>query len=145
VVPAGRGGGVVKKASTIGRIAVAAILVCLAASGASAQLEELASSTPQERASIQTAFMKRKLALTPEQLPKIEALNLEYAQKMQPVITGSEGPLMKMRAAKGIEGEKDAALQNVLTPDQNQKWLAAKDELRQEMRAAIAKKAGGTP
>ena len=110
-----------------------AIALWVAPTLASAQLPpEVASSTPQERAKLLTLVMKEKLALTPEQLPKVEAINLDAAQKMEPVLKGSEGPLVKMRTTKQVDQAKDAALQNVLTPQQFQQYLSSRDEMKQK-------------
>jgi len=116
---------------------VVGVIVLTGALGAShawaADLDALKDTTPKERAAAQTAMMKSKLELTDAQTPKIAAINQKYADRMEPVIKGSEGPLMKMRAAKQIETEKEADLKGVLTPDQFQKFLAAKEEMRQKM------------
>jgi len=105
----------------------------------------LAKSTPEERAAFQTEYMKTKLALADEQAPKVQSINLDAAQKMEPVIKGTDGPLVKLRQARAIEAEKEAALQGVLTPDQFQKFLAMKDELRQKLEQKMAEKATGSP
>ena len=39
----------------------------------------------------------------------------------------------RMRAAKGIEEKKEAELKGVLSPDQFQKFLAGKDEMRDQL------------
>jgi hypothetical protein len=124
---------------------VSTVMVMLAfwLGSASAQLEALQKTTPQQRAELQTAMMKERLSLTPEQLPKIEALNLKYAEQMQPIITGSEGPLMKKRAADKVDAAKEAELQQVLAPDQFQKYLAGKDEMRDKLRQRLMQKMGG--
>ena len=109
------------------------LALCLWLAPAMAQLPpELANSTPQERAKMLTLVMKEKLSLTPEQLPKVEAINLDAAQKMEPVLKGSEGPLIKMRTAKQVDGGKEAALQGVLTPQQFQQYLSSRDEMKQK-------------
>jgi Spy/CpxP family protein refolding chaperone len=130
-------------------ISLAFVLALLAFGSAPALAQAvspaLAASTPVERAKIQTDFMKEKLALTAEQLPKVDALNLETAQKMEPVLKGSEGPLVKMRAAREIEQAKETALQGLLTPDQFQKFLASKEELKQKLEERLAQKAGSKP
>jgi len=105
----------------------------------------LAKSTPEERAAFQTEYMKTKLALADEQAPKVQSINLDAAQKMEPVIKGTDGPLVKLRRARAIEAEKETALQGVLTPDQFQKFLAMKDELRQKLEQKMAEKAAGSP
>jgi len=105
---------------------------------------EVASSTPQERAKVLTLVMKEKLALTPEQLPKVEAINLDAAQKMEPVLKGSQGPLVKMRTTKQVEQGKEAALQNVLTPQQFQQFLAGRDEMKQKAEQKLMEKRKST-
>jgi len=113
---------------------VIALVLVLGASGAwAADLDALKNTTPKERATAQTAMMKSKLELTDAQTPKIAAINQKYADRMEPVIKGSQGPLMKMRAAKEIESQKEVELKGVLTPDQFQKFLAGKEEMRQKM------------
>ena len=77
----------------------------------------LANSTPAERAAIQTDLMKEKLALSAEQATKVQTINLDTAQRMEPVIKGSEGPLVKMR----------------------------QEEMKQKLEERLAKKAAGTP
>src|SRR5262249_22004848 len=103
----------------------------------------LKSSTPAERAEIQTGLMKEKLALTAEQVPKIESINLGTAQAMEPIIKGSEGPLVKLRQAREIEQKKESQLQAVLTGDQYTKYLAMREEMKQKFEERLAQKAGG--
>jgi len=98
-----------------------------------ADLDALKDTTPKERATAQTMMMKSKLDLTEAQTPKLAAINQKYAEKMEPVIKGSEGPFMKMRAVKDIESQKEAELKKVLTPEQFQKFLAGKDEMREHL------------
>jgi hypothetical protein len=57
-------------------------------------------------------MMKAKLGLTDEQAPKIGAINLKYAEQMEPMIKGTEGPLMKMRAARNLEEQKEGELKD---------------------------------
>lgn len=111
---------------------VAACLVA-AASVLAADMDALKDTTPRERAAAQTAMMKSRLGLTDAQLPKIEAINSKYAERMDPIIKGSQGPLGKMRDARGVEQEKETELKGVLTPDQFQKFLAAKEEMREHL------------
>lgn len=118
--------------STFAALMVAALLA-LTATFAAAQLDELKDTTPKERAAAQTLFMKRKLNLTAEQLPKVEAINLKHAEQMEPVIKGDSGPLMKMRAMKESNSEKGAELQNVLTPEQFSQYQASQDEMKQKV------------
>jgi hypothetical protein len=92
---------------------------------------------------VQTLMMKEKLGLTQQQVPAVKEINLEAATQMQPVITGSEGKLMKMRRAKEIESQRDAQLQGVLLPPQYQQWLAQKEEMRQKVEQKLMEKRAG--
>src|SRR5262249_32512204 len=108
------------------------VFLVAALAGAQAQLEQLKNTTPDQRARIQTELMKSKLALTPEQTSTIAAINVKYAQQMEPIIKGSEGPFAKRRQMKQISEKKEAELKTVLSPAQFQKYLAAKDEMREQ-------------
>jgi hypothetical protein len=122
---------------------VAMLLVGSASAARADMMANLAKTTPKERAGIQTAFMKSKLGLQEAELAKVAAINLEYAEKAEPVIKGSDGPFMKMRQMKEIQGQKDTALKGVLTPDQFQAYEAAREEMKQKFEEAIEKKAAG--
>jgi hypothetical protein len=125
---------------------ILAAAILLAGSSASAQggdMDKLKSTTPEERATLQTMMMKEKLGLTPQQLPAVKQINLEAATQMQPVITGSEGKLMKLRTAKAIESQRDSQLQGVLSPPQYQQWLAQKEEMRQKIEQKLMEKRAG--
>jgi hypothetical protein len=130
---------------------LATLLFAALAIGSSVSAQELGpalmKSTPAERAKVQTFIMNEKLHLTEQQLPKVEAINLQTAEKLEPVIKGDEGPLVKLRTARAAEREKETALQGVLTPEQFQGFLAARDEMRQkvEQRLAEKKAAGEAP
>ena len=128
---------------TILTLLAALALLCTAPSARADMMENLAKTSPQERADIQTAFMKRKLGLSPEETAKVAAINLEYAQKADPVIKGSDGPFMKMREMKSLQSQKDEALQGALTPAQFAAYQAAQDEMKQKFEEEIAKKVAG--
>ncbi|MCX5738931.1 MAG: hypothetical protein NTZ61_10645 [Proteobacteria bacterium] len=126
-------------------LAVVALLSCSTAASAQGQIEAIAKTSPEQRAKVQTGLMKEKLALTAEQLPKVEAINLATAQKMQPVLESTDGPMIRMRKARANEAERDTALEPVLTPQQYQQWLAAKGEIKQkaEQKLLEKRKSGG--
>jgi len=126
-------------------LALVALVLGSVAASAQSQIDAIAKTSPEQRAKVQTGLMKEKLALTAEQLPKVEAINLATAQKMQPVLESTDGPMIRMRKAKGNEAERDTALQQVLTPQQYQQWLAAKDEIKQkaEQKLLEKRKSGG--
>jgi hypothetical protein len=104
-----------------------------------AQMDKLKQSTPQERARIQTDMMKAKLGLSPDQLTKVAAINEKYAQHMQPIIQSSEGPFMRMRQMREVSTAKEAELKGVLSPDQFQKYLAEKEEMKEKFEERLLK------
>jgi len=116
--------------STLASIVTALLLSV--APGALAQMDQLKNTTPEQRAKLQTDLMKSKLALTPEQTATIGAMNEKYAQRMEPIIKGSEGPFTKMRQMKQVSEAKEAELKTILSPDQFQKYLAEKEEMREQ-------------
>ena len=122
---------------TVPALATSALVLLVSTLGARAQsLDKLKNTTPEQRATLQTALMAEKLGLTPEQKAKVADLNLVYAKKMQPVIESGR-PLMAMREARQIGEEKETALKKVLSPEQFQKFLAGKEEMREKFEQRI--------
>jgi len=116
----------------IALLVAALSLLIVVAAGAQNEMEKLKSSTPEERARLQTEMMKTKLALTTDQTPKVAAINQKYAQRMEPIIKGQEGPLMRLRQMREVGQAKEADLKGVLSPEQFQKYLAEKQEMREK-------------
>ena len=112
-------------------VAALSLLIVVTAS-AQNEMEKLKSSTPEERARLQTEMMKTKLGLTPDQTPKVAAINQKYAQRMEPIIKGQEGPLMRLRQMREVGQAKEAELKGVLSPEQFQKYLAEMQEMREK-------------
>ncbi|MFI3155102.1 MAG: hypothetical protein QX199_02990 [Methylococcaceae bacterium] len=93
----------------------------------------LLNSTPTERAASQTRFMQTKLRLSQDEVTKIQEINREYAEKIEPVLKGSSFSFLKMRDIKAILEQKDNTLRSVLTPEQFAIYTNAKDELKQTL------------
>jgi hypothetical protein len=87
--------------------------------------------SPEERAQMQTEWMKKNLQLNDSQLLKIEALNLEYALKMEKV-KGIDGNLSKLKAAGKTSEEKDEKLKKLLNEEQFAFYLDKRKELRKK-------------
>ena len=109
-----------------------ALLLVSTVTAAWAQMDQLKSMPPDERARLQTDMMKKKLGLSPQQTGQVGAINRKYAQQMQPILNSSEGPFMKMRQMKQIGDAKEGELKQVLTPDQFQKYLVERQEMREK-------------
>ncbi|MFZ2406277.1 MAG: hypothetical protein WAW41_14145 [Methylobacter sp.] len=117
------------------------IALCLSLAISIANAEDMAyllNSTPTERAASQTRFMKTKLNLSQEEAAKIQQINQEYAEKVEPVLKSSSIGFLKMRDIKAILEQKDDTLRSVLTPDQFEAYTNAKDELKQALQQDLA-------
>ncbi|WP_010417381.1 hypothetical protein [Anaerophaga thermohalophila] len=100
--------------------------------------------TPEERAQMQTEWMEENLQLNDSQLVKVEALNLEYALKMEK-IKEINGNLSKLKAARKISEEKDKKLKKLLNEEQFEFYLDKRKEMRKKAKemANERKKEGG--
>jgi hypothetical protein len=58
---------------------------------------------------------------------------------MDPIIKGTEGTFMKARDARNVEQQKEDELKALLSPDQFQKFLAGKEEMREHLVDQIQK------
>jgi len=116
---------------------IAVAVLVIATSVAAEGLDDLKDTTPAERAAAQTTMMKDKVGLSDEQTPKIKAINEKYADQMDPLIKSSDGMLLKMRAMKQVEDQKEAELKGVLSGDQFLQFQAMKSEMRDKLMERI--------
>ena len=98
----------------------------------------LLQSSPSQRAESQTRFMKTKLALSDDVAIKVKAINLEYAEKVEPVLKGSSLALIKKHDIEGIQEQKDNALRLVITAQQFDIYVNSKDELKQALKQDLS-------
>jgi hypothetical protein len=104
-------------------------LLLLSAPGGGQELDALRHTTPEQRADLQTEMMESQLGLSGEPLEQVRAVNLKYAQEMDPVLKGSGSKFERLRKAREIEAAKDAAMKQVL--------------MRKRLEDELAKKQGG--
>jgi hypothetical protein len=108
--------------------------LCTAFISLSAQTKKLKDSTPEQRAKMQTEWMKTKLALNTTQIQQVYALNLQYAQKNDPVIQSNEGKRAKFKKLKTLQTEKSNALSRILDAEQYKKYQELKDQMVQKFK-----------
>lgn len=89
--------------------------------------------TPEERAQIQTEWMKKTLQLNADQMKLIDGLNLEYAKKMEKV-KSIDGRFSQLKEAKRISEEKDEKLEKIFSQDQFKTYLDKRKELREKIK-----------
>jgi hypothetical protein len=90
--------------------------------------------TPEQKAEKMTEWMKTNLGLTDEQLPKVQALNLEYAKMNAELKAAATSQDDKMTQMKKHQEEKDAKLKTILTADQYKTYEAKKADMKEEMK-----------
>lgn len=100
---------------------------------AQANTSDLKNATPEQRAQVQTNMMKSKLKLDTGQILKVQAINLKYAQKFEPIIKGSDGRMKKMREAMSLQKQKDAELKQVFTTEQYKQYQDFEQEMKSKM------------
>ena len=84
-----------------------------------------------EMAERQTNMMKDNLTLTEGQLPKMEKINMKYAEKMETARDNSSGDRTSMRSTMmSILEDKDVELKTVLTTDQFNQLLEVRKKAR---------------
>ena len=89
--------------------------------------------TPQQRAEKLTQVMSRQLLLSPEQVEKVQAINLKYAEKNELV-------KRDMAALKANAEAKNAEMKAVLNPAQYEKLLKMEERTKQKIRERIKDK-----
>ena len=116
---------------------LAACVLVVSTRTASADEAGVIQSRPEQRAAIQTQFMKERLNLPADVLTKVQAINLKYAQQMDPVLKGNDGKLARMQKGRGIMAAKDAELKAILSPSQFEVYDDAKDDIKAAMESRL--------
>ncbi|MFW0717436.1 hypothetical protein [Pedobacter sp. N23S346] len=93
--------------------------------------------TPEERAQFQTSLMKTKLSLDSGQLNHVQAINLKYALKNDPIIKSDASKLSKFKQLKTLQKEKDGELKKVFTAEQYKQYQAFEEEMKEKMKSKM--------
>jgi len=103
---------------------------CLSLAFASACAAGIETSSPEQRAKLQTEYMRDHLALDAGTLAKVNVINLKYARQLEPIIKGDDNRLSKMSKSKPIMAAKDQEMKAVLAPDQYSQYMDQKDAIK---------------
>jgi len=91
--------------------------------------------SPNDRAQRQTAMMQEALNLTEEQLPKVEEINLKYAQKGADLREEHQGSRETMMTAfREVRKQQEEELSVVLTEEQMALLKEKQEEMRNQRR-----------
>ncbi len=128
-------------AALLGAATLFALAIAGPARADSAGDAAVKASTPEQRATLQTDWMRGKLGLSPDVAAKVAEINLDTARKMDPVLKGDGNVLSRYAQGESIQKGRDAALRAVLAPEQFQAFESSKDEMKQKVEAALEAKA----
>jgi hypothetical protein len=102
------------------------------------QTADLKNKTPEQRAAFQTSMMKSKLNLDSDQTAKVQAINLKYAQKFEPIIKSDDSRFSRLRQARALQKAKDAELKTVFTASQYKQYQDFEAEIRAKLKDKMA-------
>ena len=85
---------------------------------------------PEEMAKRQTQMMKDSLQLDEKQIKKVEAINLEYAQKARKLIDSEVPQGEKMQEFQLQQTNKDYEIKKCLTKDQAKRYQKMQEAMR---------------
>ena len=131
--------------SILGRSAIALLLGVWLVGAAQAQVDLLRKTTPEQRASAQTDFMKSKLSLDPKTAAAVSALNLETARKAQSVIQGASNRFSLGMGLRKLNADRDAKLKKMLSPEQWKVFESSQDEMKKTVMAELEKAVRAEP
>lgn len=96
-----------------------------------------------ERATKLTEWMKTNLQLTDEQVPKVQDINMKYANKMEELKNNVAGKRQKLLTLKENEKAKDAELKQVFADNQYKTYLTKKEELKKQLKQELKERKAG--
>ena len=112
-------------------IVFVAVMLTVVLFGNSQTKEDLPAA--EERAQMQTEFMKEKLSLNESQVAQVSAINLTAAKRMDKVISMTDR-MKKFKEFRSAMIEKDEALKKVLNKEQYKQYEKNKDELKKMLK-----------
>ena len=102
--------------------------------------EFMTETTPEERAQMQTDYMKESLSLKEDQEAKVHGINVKYAEKMQEAYEAPTKKQQKVQSMKRINAEKEAELKLILSADQYATYEKNKEAMKEKINARIKEK-----
>jgi hypothetical protein len=97
------------------------------------QFDEAEKGTPEFRAKKHTEWMKKNLALTPEQEQLVAPINLSCAVKVDSIRTQPLSKLDRLKKLKDTQQGREIAFEKILDASQMQKYREAKKEGKEKL------------
>ncbi|MCG8567604.1 MAG: hypothetical protein MI747_21225 [Desulfobacterales bacterium] len=99
--------------------------------------EFLETTTPEERAQMQTDQLADFLKLSSEQTEKLKTVNLDHAKRMEEIFKSQGKRFQKLKQARELKSQKEEKYQEILTPDQWNQYEKKREEMRRELKQII--------
>ncbi len=116
-------------------LVIVLLMGCAGRSSAQETQNALRQIPPAEQAELQTGFMAETLNLSDDQQSQVQAINLKYANQMQPILASNDRKLAKFRQFRKLSKQKDAELKEVLTEVLYDQYQVKKEEIRDKIKA----------
>jgi hypothetical protein len=107
---------------------------------ATAQMDDLKNTTPEERSGMLTKMMQSSLTLDEKTSAAVSDINLKYAKETQTLMDSSSPRLQKLMTFRQNSQAKDAELKSILTPEQYQLYEQKKSEMEATLKQKLAEK-----
>lgn len=118
----------------------ACALLLIAPVFASAQMDELKNSTPEQRAQMQTRWMENNLSLDSKASASVSTINLKYAKETQALISSDSPKFQKLMTFRKNSEAKDGELKSIFTPEQYSLYKQKKSEMEAQVKQKIMEK-----
>lgn len=120
-------------------ITISLILWCTVTLISAQNVDEMRSSSPEDRAANQTEWMKTELSLDSATEHIVYNVNLRYAKANQVIFDSGERKIIKLKKIKGNQIDKDKQLKSILSKEQYDKYLIMKEKIRQNRNGKLKK------
>ena len=121
---------------------LSSFLLITGAWGQSADIiEQIKSTSPQQRAEAQAEVLTDVLELTPNQAEKLVEINLRYSSQIQQMIDNGVQDTVLFTSIQEFSRRKDEEIKGLLTKDQVQRYEAHKANLQKMVQDVIQKQA----
>ena len=103
-------------------------------------IEQIKSTSPQERAEAQAEVLTDVLELTPNQAEKLVEINLNYSNQIQQMIDKGVQDTALFTSIQELSKRKDEEIKGLLTKDQVHRYEAHKANLQKMVEDVIQKR-----
>jgi periplasmic protein CpxP/Spy len=112
-------------------LAILALTFSLSGIAQDGEMEGKGKKTPEERAKHRTEVMTKELGLSPEQIARVNTVNITYARAIGEV-KEMKDPEAKTVRSKALRETRDNDMKTILTADQFAKMVSLRDQKKDD-------------